>query len=79
MGKMDDIEVIHLKIFTNHKLIQNAIEDSETKLKPALNKAAQGDILMGLPIPDGPEQEEEQENNPPNMVAQSVVLPEQYR
>ena len=38
-------------------LLKTAIENSEMKLKPAqLNKAAQGDFLMGLPLPDDAEQ-----------------------
>ena len=37
------------------------------KLKPAqLNKAAQGDFLMGLPMPDGPEQIPDDSINPEN-------------
>ena len=44
-------------MFDSHILLKAAIENSEMKLKPAqLNKAAQGDFLMGLPLPDGPEQ-----------------------
>ena len=37
------------------------------KLKPAqLNKAAQGDFLMGLPLPDDAEQVQDDSINPDN-------------